>query len=281
MLPRQWSPLWHRVTCRRTITTQPATFASIKYELQSRPPRIYHDYLVPTHSHLLSLSLTDPAAVSNSHSSQSLQTPVDIDHHHAIPSTKQSLPLPQGHHLVYFPPTHPTASLLPDGTDTDQFPGPPFVRRLWAGGSLTFHDNNNNNTTIPRDERLILDGRRAVCVETIDDVRITGVPPGKEARTGNAPGHGEKIYVDVIRRYAAIPENDIQDKRQQQKGVFDETLQQHAAVVEKRTLVFLTAKTAQEARQDTEKPRRKVFRGNSSINILGKKEGGGRGHLAI
>lgn len=237
---RPSSSLWRRAAClaraRRTITTQPATFANIKYELQSRPPRIYHDYLVPTNSHLLTLSLTDPA---------------DIDHHHAIPSTKEKSPLPQGHHLVYFPPTHPTAALLPDGTDTDQFPGPPFVRRLWAAGSLVFHDNN-----VPWDKRLILDGRRAVCVETIDDVRITGVPPGDEARTENAPGHGEKIFVDVVRRYVAVPRGD--DYRYDNGADITDP-----AIVERRTLVFLTAKTAQEARQDVEKPMRRAVRGKT------------------
>lgn len=228
--------LWRSVLAhappRRTITTQPATFANIKYELQARPPRIYHDYLVPTHSHLLALALKDT-------------------NHHAVPSTTPKTPLPQGHHLVYFPPTHPTASLLPDGTDTDQFPGPPFVRRLWAAGSLCFPPDH----LVPDAKRLLLDGRRAVCVETIDDVRITGVPPGDEAR--DAPGHGEKIFVDVVRKYAAIPP-DLAPSR------IEETVQHdQAAVSEKRTLVFLTAKTAEEARQDAAAPRRRAVRGNN------------------
>lgn len=236
---------WRRVTwastARQNITTQPATFANIKYELQSRPPRIYHDYLVPTNSHLLSLSLTDTS-----------HTGVDIDHHHAIPSTAHKTPLPQGHHLVYFPPTHPTASLLPDGTDTDQFPGAPFIRRLWASGTLSFPQDD----IVPDKKRLILDGRRAVCVEKIDDVRITGLPPGEEAR--NAPGHGEKIFVDVVRKYAAVPE-DLSPSNIEERVEND-----HAAVLERRTLVFLTAKTAEEARQDTEKPRRRAIRGKLS-----------------
>lgn len=231
--------LWRRVMwaskAQRNISTQPATCANIKYELQSRPPRIYHDYLVPTHSHLLSLSLTDTC-----------HTGVDIDHHCVTPSTTHKIPLPQGHHLVYFPPTHPTASLLPDGTDTDQFPGSPFIRRLWASGSLTFPRND----IVPKEKQLILDGRRAVCVEKIDDVRITGVPPVQEAR--DAPGHGEKIFVDVIRKYAAIPE----DLSPSNIEKFVEN--HHAAVQERRTLVFLTAKTSEEARQDTEKPRRAI-----------------------
>lgn len=232
------------IPTRRTITTQPATFANIKYELLSRPPRIYHDYLVPTNSHLLSLSIADTSASSPS-------STADIDHHNALPSIASKLPLPQGHHLVYFPPTHPTASLLPDGTDTDHFPGAPFVRRLWASGCLTFHSNEFASEP----SRLLLDGRRAVCVERIDDVRITGVPPGEEARTGHTPGYGEKIFVDVVRRYVAIPDDGTTT------NVDIASVEAHPAVEERRTLVFLTAKTAEEAKQDIVRSARNELRG--------------------
>ncbi|EJT72707.1 hypothetical protein GGTG_09566 [Gaeumannomyces tritici R3-111a-1] len=47
-------------------------------------------------------------------------------------------PLPQGHHLVYFPPQLSDQELLPDGTDPAHWPGLPFTRRLWAGGSVTY-----------------------------------------------------------------------------------------------------------------------------------------------
>ncbi|KAI4095370.1 MAG: hypothetical protein LQ344_001668 [Seirophora lacunosa] len=46
-----------------------------------------------------------------------------------------------GHHLVYFPPCTKISSLLPDNTDPVHSPGPPFTRRMWAGGDITFKGN--------------------------------------------------------------------------------------------------------------------------------------------
>lgn len=100
-----------------------------------------------------------------------------------------------------------------------------------------------------------------MCVEKIDDVRITGVPPGEEARTGNAPGHGEKIFVDVVRRYAAIPDDGT-------TNVDIESIEADPAVEERRTLVFLTAKTAEEAKQDITRSERKEIRGMQTNVML-------------
>jgi hydroxyacyl-ACP dehydratase HTD2-like protein with hotdog domain len=44
--------------------------------------------------------------------------------------------IPVGHHLIWFNPAWPTRELLPDGTDVSQSPGSPWVRRMWAGGSI-------------------------------------------------------------------------------------------------------------------------------------------------
>lgn len=46
--------------------------------------------------------------------------------------------LPIGHHLVYFPSQTRLSSLFPDGTDPLHSPGPPFTRRMWAGGNIEF-----------------------------------------------------------------------------------------------------------------------------------------------
>ena len=43
-----------------------------------------------------------------------------------------------GSHLVYFLPRVTQSTLLPDGTDPLHSPGPPFTRRLWAGGTMRF-----------------------------------------------------------------------------------------------------------------------------------------------
>ena len=45
-------------------------------------------------------------------------------------------PLAYGHHLAFFHPRTPEAQLRPDGTDADFCPPHPFVRRMWAGGSM-------------------------------------------------------------------------------------------------------------------------------------------------
>lgn len=84
---------------------------------------------------------------------------------------------------------------------------------MWAGGSVRFADGWQ--------EQLRLDGRRALCVESIGDVNIT---------EGRAPGT-EKIFVDVWRRYGSVgQEADARDIA---------TVQSSPAIEEKRVLVFM------------------------------------------
>lgn len=224
---------WRQPTPKRHITTKPATFANIKYELHNRAPKTYYDYLTPTNSHLLSLSLADLIPHKPLHTQQGLASPSTPWAPTSLVSTTKVLP--QGQHLVHFPPDHPTLSLLPDGTDADHSPGAPFTRRVWAGGSVSFRPG--------WDQDLILDGRRAECVETIKAVRITGVPPAEEARSDRTPGAGEKIFVDVERLYGS---RDSAHK---------------AAIRETRTLCFMTPKSEEEARRDVENPHRRTIRG--------------------
>ena len=70
-----------------------------------------------------------------------------------IPASFAKTPIPQGHHLVYFPPPVPDRSLLPDGTDSLHSPGAPFIKRLWGGGSLVFNQEERlqlvPNTALP------------------------------------------------------------------------------------------------------------------------------------
>ena len=51
-------------------------------------------------------------------------------------------PIPPGHHLIYFTPSSLPESLGVDGTDTTFSPDPPFTRRMWAGGALTWSPDN-------------------------------------------------------------------------------------------------------------------------------------------
>jgi hypothetical protein len=67
---------------------------------------------------------------------------------------------------------------MPDGTDPAHWPGPPFERRMWAGGEVVFR---------PGWERAMrVDGRRAVCVESV------GPQPVLKQ---------DKVFVEVRRRY--------------------------------------------------------------------------------
>ncbi|KAF5714969.1 mesaconyl-C4 hydratase [Fusarium mundagurra] len=88
--------------------------------------------------------------------------------------------LPQGHHLVYFPIQLPPSRLIPDGADPDHSPGPPYTRRVWAGGEVIF-----------RGDEMKLDARPVICKEQIEDVTLRG----KEGE--------EKVFVDVWRKYGA------------------------------------------------------------------------------
>lgn len=151
-----------------------ANHAAIIGDLKSRPDYLIYDNLTANNSHLLNISLADYVprdCFPNGFSKAAL----------SLPSLESNGPplLPQGHHLVYFPTQLPASDLLPDGTDTLQFPGAPFTRRLWAGGSLYFG----------RDE-LKLDNGRHTCLETIQDVKVRGVP------------NEEKIFVTTERYYA-------------------------------------------------------------------------------
>ncbi|KAF7371018.1 Mesaconyl-C(4)-CoA hydratase [Mycena sanguinolenta] len=47
-----------------------------------------------------------------------------------------------GSHLAFFHPRNPESVLRPDGTDADFCPPPPLVRRMWAGGRMTWNPQN-------------------------------------------------------------------------------------------------------------------------------------------
>ena len=51
-------------------------------------------------------------------------------------------PLPFGHHLAFFHARRPERLLRADGTDEDISPPPPFLKRMWAGGKITWNASN-------------------------------------------------------------------------------------------------------------------------------------------
>ncbi|KAK7735305.1 hypothetical protein SLS53_007536 [Cytospora paraplurivora] len=240
------------------------------------PPRTYYDYLTPTNSHLLNVTLAGhfPPPTSST-------TTSDEAGHWILPSISPSSsssssslapprgpPLPQGHHLVYFPATHPTSALRPDGTDTDHWPGPPFTRRLWAGGSVHFND------------ALRLDGRRAVCVERVEDVRLKPAPATKDAAGGvhgggegeRALAAGDKLFVDILRSYGSVAVDDDDAGAGAGRNGSDalEEVAASPAIIERRTLVFLPETRAQAATAAGERaprPARKEVAAHHSVAV--------------
>jgi hydroxyacyl-ACP dehydratase HTD2-like protein with hotdog domain len=161
------------------------TPSSIVSALKAHPPKIIPDYLTPMPSHLLTTTIND--LLSPAPSEPTISSPPRA--------------LPQGHHLVYFPIQLPPSRLIPDGADPDHSPGPPYTRRVWAGGEVTF-----------RGEEMKLDARPVVCREKIEDVTLRG----KEGE--------EKVFVDVWRKYGVGHE--VKDREE-----WD--------IEERRTLVFI------------------------------------------
>ena len=128
-------------------------------------------------------------------------------------------PIPLGHHLLYFPLQLPGHSLAPDGGDPDHAPGPPFVRRLWAGGSITFSSRYYDS--------MRLDSSRAVCVE---EVRTPSFPSGQGAgQDGSSP---DRVNVEVDRRYGMTP-------LQTQGPVTLAAVREQPCIQESRNFVFL------------------------------------------
>ena len=51
---------------------------------------------------------------------------------------KEGTPVPPGYHWIYFTPAQLPGILGVDGTDASFNPEPPFTRRMWAGGSVSW-----------------------------------------------------------------------------------------------------------------------------------------------
>ncbi|KAL4974303.1 hypothetical protein BDW66DRAFT_161352 [Aspergillus desertorum] len=193
----------------------------LHHELTCRQLPLIFDYLQPQQSHLLDLTLTDlfPKLDAAPHAQTTLPTI-------ARPSY-----LPPAHHLVYFPPQVTLSQLLADGTDTLHAPGAPFNRRLWAGGRVRLAVNN----------KLLLNGDRAVCIERIRDVIVKGKP-------GN-----EKIIVKIERHIGTVQEEETEQEIRDRIWSDGEYMKADASIVESRNLVFMRDKTADQLDEDKAK----------------------------
>jgi hydroxyacyl-ACP dehydratase HTD2-like protein with hotdog domain len=186
---------WHRPTqsCRRW-----SSLSNIPDELIQRQLPPIFDYITPIPSLLLQKSLSD-----------FLQKDKPDDFYQDI----QEGPLPAAYHLIHFPPATRISSLLPDGTDPLHSPGPPFVRRMWAGGSVDYD---------LKQPGLLRNGKPAVGTEEIVDVQIKG-QEGKE-----------KIYVGIDRKFRTL---------EQIGEVKSKPVMGEPAVTERRNLVFMREET--------------------------------------
>lgn len=200
----------------------------LRHELTTRKLPFSYDYLHPQPSHLLNLTLHDlQPQLSNARNDRT-----------TLPSIANPSPLPIGHHLIYFPPQVSLSQLLPDGTDVLHTPGEPFNQRLWAGGNLRFPANGP-----------LLDGSRAVCIESIRNVTLKG-------REGD-----EKVIVTIERRVGTVPEGEEASRTWDRIWQEDETLEGDSSVIENRDLIFMRTKTAAQIQTDQEnfaKPNRAV-----------------------
>lgn len=205
-------------TARYTCRAYSSLAERLQHELTTRKIPLFYDYLHPQPSHLLNLSLCDLLP-------KTAATPVHTST--TLPSITNPSPLPLAHHLIYFPPQVTLSQLLPDGTDVLHTPGDPFHRRLWAGGNLRF----------PAASPL-LDGRRAVCVESIRNVTVKG-------REGD-----EKVMVTIERRIGHVPEGEDEEQTRSRIWTEDEALAGDASVIENRNLIFMQSKTAAQIEAD-------------------------------
>ncbi|QDS70501.1 hypothetical protein FKW77_010171 [Venturia effusa] len=147
-----------------------------------------------------------------------------------LPSSDSTSQVDPGWHLVYFNPALPASKLLPDGTDPNQSPGGPFVRRMWAGGQVRFNPKKDSQGSRVA---LSLDGKRYACVEGIRDVIIKGKPGS------------EKVFVGIERRFGPAGSDNEETLRSRLWSTDQEQFNE-AVVIERRNIVFMHERTPDE-----------------------------------
>ncbi|KAI5918066.1 hypothetical protein F4810DRAFT_715855 [Camillea tinctor] len=90
--------------------------------------------------------------------------------------------LPPGYHLAYFTPAGLEHELGPDGTDRTFNPPPPFTRRVWAGGKMSWH------------------GELRVGEEIEERTRLVSATP-KMGRGEGGQGEQEMVLVEVEKEF--------------------------------------------------------------------------------
>jgi sphingosine kinase len=77
-------------------------------------------------------------------------------------------PVPYGAQLAFFHARKPEHLLRADGTDEEISPPAPFTRRMWAGGKMTWNNDNR-----------MLVGSKVHANATVGNVKLKGVEKGK------------------------------------------------------------------------------------------------------
>lgn len=144
--------------------------------------------------------------------------------------------------------------MLADGTNPDQSPGEPFVRRMWAGGHVLY----NNANPLP------LDSSRGVCAEFIRSVNIKG-------NEGD-----ERLFVRIERRLAKATQGEVDTiagamKDAQAKETLEHRVRQRlwrdqdndfgpCSIIETRNIVFMRARTKEQAAAEAAKSKGKILK---------------------
>jgi len=232
---------WLSQSLRRPSTARwQSSFAHLEKELKERKIQPIFDDLTPQSSYRLDMGLADFLPETNPPS--------------VLPPTNQPSVLPIPHHLIYFEPTKPQSQMLADGTNPDQSPGDPFVRRMWAGGRVLYNQGN----------QLTLDSGRAVCSEFIRSVTIKG------------KGGEEKIFVGIERRLARATDAEMEQlgpaqTDAQEKETLEHRVRQRlwrdsdtdfgpCSILETRNIVFMRSRTKEEAAADAAKSGGKILK---------------------
>nr|OQO18148.1 hypothetical protein B0A51_15394 [Rachicladosporium sp. CCFEE 5018] len=223
------------------LRRQQSTFADLQHSMTTRKIAPIFEDLSPQTSHRLAITLADYLPSTTPPSTLAPTDPAQI------------LPIP--HHLIYFEPTKPSSEMLPDGTNPDQSPGPPFTRRMWAGGRVLYN----------QEAPLTLSGQRGVCAEFIRNVDVKG----KEGE--------EKLFVRIERRLALASKNEVEQQAaaansEQEKLDLHHRVRQRlwrdsdtdfgpASILETRNIVFLHPSAApSQAPPDGAEKKSKILR---------------------
>ncbi|CAA9958231.1 hypothetical protein PTMSG1_01796 [Pyrenophora teres f. maculata] len=225
--------IWRNIPVRCYTSTnpdEPAWFQELRAEMLQRDVKHFPDHITNPHEFRLSQTLIG-------------FLPLEAC---ITPGYKRPV-IPVGHHLIWFNAAVATNELLPDGTDALQSPGGPWVRRMWAGGSLQV----KSDAYFDKSCGFVLD-TPMVGTECIKNVELRG------------EGDAAKIFVTLERRFARVDQ--LEKSYTAEHGslgratgleriqrYFTEEIRKdegwgHALLKEERNLVFFKKVNADEAR---------------------------------